>query len=48
MTHVVLVGMMATGKSTAGRLLDWTPQVALADGLERTVAYFREEIAAQG
>ena len=34
--------------TVAGRLLGWSPQVALADGLERTVAYFREEIAAQG
>ena len=29
----------------ARALLDWEPTVPLADGLERTVAYFREELA---
>ena len=30
----------------ARRVLDWTPQVALADGLTRTIPYFRERLEA--
>jgi len=30
--------------TTAQRVLDWTPTVPLADGLERTVQYFRERV----
>lgn len=28
----------------AGEILDWRPQVALADGLQRTAAYYREHL----
>ena len=30
--------------SAAGRLLDWRPAVPLRDGLERTIAYFRDDL----
>lgn len=30
--------------TTAQKVLDWTPTVPLADGLERTVQYFRERV----
>jgi nucleoside-diphosphate-sugar epimerase len=32
----------------AARQLNWTPQVALGDGLGRTFAFFKERFARQG
>jgi UDP-glucuronate decarboxylase len=30
--------------AVARRLLDWEPRVALEDGLQRTIAYFRTQV----
>jgi UDP-glucose 4-epimerase len=27
----------------AGRVLDWSPQVGIEEGLKRTIAYYRED-----
>lgn len=34
--------------SKAKRILDWEPQVELEEGLERTIAYFRQRLATSG
>jgi nucleoside-diphosphate-sugar epimerase len=36
---------LVSDNGKAGRLMGWSPQVSLAAGLERTVAYLREHLA---